>query len=320
MFRFKFVFHILFVFLFLKINPAFGASSYSDSLVENLNCSKIDATEIYKKMRAESFSLNYHLPVQNWGFSVGLYDLAACWSLARSQRLFFYLARWNESSDKDIQKATYEILEMIRGTSPYAHVDDPFVNEWPLDELTMIKQLDRQWNITSVLWGALNKGFRQDFPNGRQLSRNFRSEIEFYQNLRFHDFIRNLKYVVGDGSRSAESNRETRSQTLRNLELHKLTLLLIRPTRMAQHIVLAKRFELKSNGEVDIYVYDSNSPMKDQVVTFKSETAEFFAPEIVRGFPEVDNPQAPLGVFIVDEKDRNLIEKTLVKYYRKMCQ
>jgi hypothetical protein len=89
---------------------------------------------------------------------------------------------------------------------------------------------------------------------------------------------------------------------------------------MAQHIVLAKRFELKSNGEVDIYVYDSNSPMKDQVVTFKSETAEFFAPEIVRGFPEVDNPQAPLGVFIVDEKDRNLIEKTLVKYYRKMCQ
>lgn len=308
------------VFVFLRLDATFAANTYSDSLVENLDCSKLNVNEIYTKMRPEAFTTSHHLPVKNWGFSVGLYDLAACWSLSHSQRLFFYLARWGETPEADTQKTAFEVLEMIRGSSPYANADDPFIKEWPLDELRVFKQFENSWNTSFALWPALNKGFRQDFPNGQQLQRNFRAEIEFYQNYRFHDFIRNFKYIVGDGSRSAEKNRETRAQVLRNLETHKLTLLLVRPKRVSQHIVLAKRFELKVNGEVDIYVYDSNFPTKDQVITFNPNTVEFYAPEIVRGLPEVDDPQAPVGIFVVDEKDRNLIDKALIKYYKKMCQ
>ncbi|UXR63491.1 hypothetical protein EZJ49_10435 [Bdellovibrio bacteriovorus] len=85
-----------------SLSPRAGASSnkvISDSLVENLACSRVSTSEIYRRIRPEAFSSQYHNLSVNWPFSTKLYDLAACWSLARTQRLFFYLARWNQPQD-----------------------------------------------------------------------------------------------------------------------------------------------------------------------------------------------------------------------------
>lgn len=309
--------------LFSVLIPQAGmtASPLHDSLVEDLHCQNLSPEEIRRKIRPDAFSQAYHQPVRNWSFSVGLYDLAACWSLARSQRLFFYLTRWGETSpSSDPNKTTFEVLEMIRGTSPYAHIDDPSISEFPLKEYTVVSRPDNTWLPTTPLWLSLQQGFKQTFPNDKTLLRTFRSEIEFYQNRRFHDFLKNIRYVVGDGSRSPEKNRLTRNQIIKNLEDNKLPLLLLRPKRVSQHVVLAKSFATKANGDIEFSVYDSNSPAQNQIITFSGSDQEFYAPAVVRGLPRVEDPQAPLGVYVVDDSEFKILDKTLLNYYQRKCQ
>lgn len=311
---------LLIVFLLLGgLNQA-KASEYSDSLVQGLNCNKINSQEIYKKIEKEALSPRYHLPVKNWGFDIGPYDLAACWSLSRAQRLFFYLARWGADPNMPASKRLYSVLEMIRGSSPFVTLPiDPAIRESSLKELKVFAQNENIPELESLFWRSLQDGFRQDFKNNRSLTRTFKSEIEYYQKRRFHAFLKNIRYIIGDGSRSPEKNRATRNRILRNLEENKLTLLLLRPKRVSQHVVLAKSFEVKSNGDIDIWVYDSNQPKKDQRITYSKSDQDFFAPEVVRGLPKVDDPSEALGVFIVDEDERTMIENTLVKYYSNKC-
>lgn len=295
-------------------------SSVSDSLVENLSCNSLKKEDVLRKIRVEAFSSFYHMPVINWGYSLGLYDLASCWSLARSQRLFFYLSRWNDSSAPDSEKTLFDVLEMIRGSSPYAHPGDLEIKEFPLKELLVFSHSESSLGIQTPLWHSLTKGLIQTFPNDKKLLRNLKSEVEFYQTWRFHDFIKNIRYVIGNGTRTPQQNRATRDLVLRNIEENKLTMLLLRPKRVSQHVVLAKKYNFKSNGDIEIDVYDSNSPFRDQKITFSRSDDEFYAPEIVRGLPHVDDPQAPLGVFVVDEKERDDIERALLKHYKKKCQ
>ncbi|NUN06367.1 MAG: hypothetical protein HUU57_11455 [Bdellovibrio sp.] len=315
---------LLCIMMFSGMEPLYAAdkapSTRQDSLVEGLSCDQLSPAKVYQSIRKDAWDPAYHLPVRNWAYSAGLYDLAACWSLARTQRLFFYLARWNEQPEKTSSQQVAEWMDQIRGSSPYANLDASGVKEFPLRQYFLLFRGENAPYFTSSLWTHLTTGLTQNLANGEVLRRNFKSEIEVYQNRRFHDFIRNLKYIVGDGSRSPEKNRNTRNALLRNLEENKLTLLLLRPKRLSQHVVVAKSFQPLSNGDIEISVYDSNSPGFNQKIMFRDSENEFYAPDIIRGLPEVDQPDAPLGIYIVDEDERALIETALVRHYKNKCR
>ena len=315
---------LLCLLMFSGMEPLYAAENATvtrqDSLVEGLSCDQLSPAKVYQSIRKDAWDPSYHLPVRNWAYSAGLYDLAACWSLARTQRLLFYLARWNEPPDKNPSQQVIEWMNQIRGSSPYGDMDTSNVKEFPLKDYHLLLRREAGPYYGSSLLADLSAGFKQNLSNGTTLQRNFKAEIEFYQNRRFHDFLKNLKYIVGDGSRSPDKNRATRNALLRNLEENKLTLLLLRPKRVSQHVVVAKSFERLSNGNIEILVYDSNYPMQNQKIMFRELDSEFYAPDIVRGLPEVDQPNAALGVYIVDEDERSAIETALVKYYKNKCK
>jgi hypothetical protein len=153
----------------------------------------------------------------------------------------------------------------------------------------------------------------------KNLHRNFRSEIEKYELERFHKLGKNLKYLIGSGTRSKKNNRETKDQLVGNLQINKLTMLIVRANRMAQHVVLAKRFERLQNGDINFYVYDSNHPTEDNVLTYSQTDSRFYSPGIVYGVVPAKDLNDPLGIYIVDEKERDPIETSLVRYYSSLC-
>lgn len=314
--------HILFVIILVlaSFSEATGKRLSPDSLTEGLSCENLSTQRIYQSIRSDAWTPAYHLPQRNWSYSAGLYDLAACWSLARAQRLFFYLARWGESVPPTSPQKLEALADLLRGSSPYANYDDFHPREFPLKDYFVFSQNEGSPLPGSELLSSLEVGFQQPLGNDKNLKRTFKSEIEFFQNRRFHDFIKNARFIVGDGARPVQENRNTRNALLRNLEENKLTLLLLRPKRTSQHIVLAKSFSPKTNGDIEVEVYDSNVPHKNQVLLYSSQDHQFYGPEIVQGLPGVLNPQAPLGVYIVDEKERSMIEATLAKHYQSKCR
>ena len=131
--------------------------------------------------------------------------------------------------------------------------------------------------------------------------------------------MKNIRYVIGTGGRSYKRNHQTRDNLLSNLERNRLTLVIIRPTRLTQHVVLVKRFELLSNGDVDFYVYDSNQPLNDTRITYKKSEEDFFAPEVLKTL-SAKHANEPVGIYIVDDEDHGPIENALVAHYTALCQ
>lgn len=212
----------IFMLCFLVIHSTNYASTISDSLVEGLDCSNLSQEKIYQKIRPEAFSSYFHLPLPNWSFSAGPYDLAACWSLAHAQRFFFYLARWDAQNSGHVSDQIFHTLELLRGSSPYAHASDENIYEFPLKDVPVIQFREHTWILSSHFWRSLEKGVEQSFANNQKLFRNLKTEIEFYQKRRFNDFLRNIKYIIGDGSRSIKQNQKTREQILQSLEANSL--------------------------------------------------------------------------------------------------
>lgn len=58
----------------------------TDSLVQNLDCSKLSRDDVFSKVRDDAFSTKEHIGIPNW--TIG--PMGNCWSLSRVQRLFFY--------------------------------------------------------------------------------------------------------------------------------------------------------------------------------------------------------------------------------------
>lgn len=283
--------------------PALAQKTVSDSLVTDLACNKITANEIYRRMSRTQFSSDYHIPLTNWGVEArnGMYELGVCWSLSRAQRLFFYLNRWNSPSTVQ-GPPTLQVLNMLRGDAIYPMMLNQ--ENHPRTDLGMLGNL---MDGVSTVRGDKN------------LHRNFRSEIEKYELERFHKLGKNFKYLIGSGTRSKKNNRETKEQLVANLQINKLTLLIVRATRMAQHVVLAKRFERLANGNINFYVYDSNHPNEDNILTFNQADSRFYSPGIVYGVVPAKDLNDSLGVYIVDEKERDPVEATLIRYYRTLC-
>jgi len=142
--------------------------------------------------------------------------------------------------------------------------------------------------------------------------RDFRSEVERSQERHFYRF-RNVGLGAGSGPQSPKKNFKTLRQLQTNLKLHRLTLVDLRLKSTFQHIVIAKSFVQDARGNVRFRVYDSNQPEQDQILYFHKATGHFYGPQILRS-------KEALGVFIVDEKEREDLEASLLSYYQNLCQ
>ena len=297
------------------------AKTVSDSLVKNLSCDNISVSEIYGKIDPAQFTSTYHLPITNWSFHGGRDGLANCWSMTRTQRLFFYLNRWNSMVDATPGDAKIKgLLDMIRGSVPDTQNDEKWILDAPLSRLQVFGAAESDFNKKSGLFGGLSTGINQLFDNHRTEKRTFRTEIEHYQKFRFRKFLKNIKYILGTGARSEKRNRNTRDALIRSLEGNHLPMVILRTLRTTQHVVLVKRFEVRINGDIEFYVYDSNLPEKDYQLTYKQADQNFYAPEVAAEFTDPKHTKDPLGVYIVDQEEHGPIEDALVAHYTALCR
>lgn len=296
------------------------AKTVTDSLVKNLPCDQITVSEIYRKIDTSQFSSQYHLPITNWNYDSGLYNLGNCWSLTHAQRLFFYLNRWNSLvAAKPADTKLQGLLNFLRGAKPYTQNEEKWILDGPLGRLQVFGAAESHFDKKSGLFAGLMTGVSQLFPNHKTEKRNFKSEIEHYQKNRFTKFLKNIKYVIGTGARSEQKNRETRDALIQNLEGNRLPMMILRTIRTTQHAVLAKHYEVLSNGDISFTVYDSNQPDKDQTITYKQADQNFYAPEVAKEFTDKKYGNDPLGVYIVDQDDFDPIDRALVEHYTALC-
>ncbi|WP_413585129.1 hypothetical protein [Bdellovibrio sp. HCB274] len=286
---------LLFIVATLTSNSVQAAKTVTDSLVTDLPCNKVTASEIYKRMSPRQFSSDFHLPNVNWSYDVkgGLYELGVCWSLSRAQRLFFYLGRWNAPAEFS-RPQTLQVLNMLRGSSIYPIMQNQ--EAYPRQDFGILAELMRGVG-----------------------ARDFKTEIEKYETERFHKFAKNLKLIIGNGSRSKKNNQESKSLLVQNLQTNKLSLIVIRASRVAQHVVLVKRYQREQNGDIKFWVYDSNRPGQDALLTYRQADSRYYAPGIIYGIVPQKDLHDPVGVYIVDEKERDPVESTLVRHYSSLC-
>lgn len=298
----------------------------SDSLVENLQCSNFSIDHIYKGIRADAFEVSRHIPRRNWLFNNGLVTLGACWGLSSAQRRLFYLGRYDDGEMAQVNESETipTILDHLRGGRPervmYEGAHSKRLVTTPLRQYSVfslgVKPFMDSLSETESLWQKLLIGFTE-YTDGVQVRRNFKSEIESNQLQHFYR-RGNLEMVKGDRSRTAQENRETVETLLKNLDGKRLTLLNIRTGRFSQHIVLAKSY-FKVHGFIYFLVYDSNAPHTNSWITYESSTSMFTSPQVAQRLDDPDH-FSPLGVYVVDEQERDLIDAALITYYREQCR
>lgn len=292
------------------------AISLEDERFPGLSCKDVTESEdpaktilhFFSRTKVDSSEL--HVPVRNWSFSVGLYDLANCWSLSRFQRLTYYLGR---SQSAENSKKVEKTLDMIRLFLPALRGESADITN----------EYRPSWNLfpwTATFLKKLFQGREDWVGQGIHVFRNFKTDIETYQNYRFHDLIRNFPYVLDDNARPKDVNAKTFRNLSQLTKSNALPLILIRPIRWTQHVVLAKRVVPLNESWSRVWVYDSNLPEVENYFDYNSSTQEFHAPEVVRGFAGVKDPWRPVGVFIVDEGERRDVLDYLVEYFQERCE
>lgn len=293
-----------------KASAALFAISINDGFVHNLSCSDLKVEKIYSAINQDVFNSSNHIPIKNWSFRSGLYDIAGCWSLSHAQKIFFYLGRNSPytTHNRPLTQQLNDIFDLIRGSSPYLDLDKG-IQEFPLNN----------YKVFNFQFNDLLFDYEQKMIDGSIYIRNFHNEIEFYQTKRFHS-PDNIKYVLKDGPRSVRENQATIDYLKKNLAANKVTTLLIRPLIISQHVVLAKRFYQINPKRIRFDVYDSNHPKIDNYMDYDLVKNQFYAPEIITGLPAIKDPEAPVGVFIVDEKENQYINKALLNFYTKACK
>lgn len=293
---------IAFVSVLLPLTSHAKPKVISDHRVKSLSCLKVTADSVARAMRPDVFSAAHHLPYSNWSFRWGFEELANCWSLSRFQRLYFYLREpgaaisMNEFSN---QARSHELRDGPSGWE-----------EQPLDKYRPVPdQSDPKW----VSW---EKGWTEP-GTVEDLDRGLMPDIESYQILRFHQ-IQNFKYLTGPIERTESENSETWTALKDLIANGRRPLLLLRPARYNQHVVVAKRIDLTKTG-AKIWVYDSNAPALERAVVWDQSALMFTAFDIVNGLQGVSDPTAPLGVFIVDDEENEDVLEALAQHYTAIC-
>jgi hypothetical protein len=163
--------------------------------------------------------------------------------------------------------------------------------------------------------------FLEDLNRGiNNYSRTIRSEIEAYQFDRFNN-PSNMKMIFKGGARSERKNVETYNTLIDNLNHKKLTNVVIRISRSIQHVILFKSYRKTRSGVVEFTVYDSNQPYSESIVNYLPNQKEFTSPDVAQYFLRhlQKDSHSPLGLFIVDEDEFEMIDDALVSYYSKKC-
>lgn len=313
------------------VSSSASAKTISDSLVSNLSCQALSVGAILGKIRPSAFSANNHLPVKNWAFRSGMAELGACWGLGSTQRKLFYLMRLNEKNAPALD--TRGVLDMIRGARVEASsvLNDTEIArrepELALREYRVIPVSER--NISEEFGRNTGLGFLDLLLNGvtytidsNRIHRNFRTEVERSQELHFFR-SRNIGMGAGSGPLRPATNAKTLRTLLKNMDLKRLTLINLRLKTTVQHIVIAKTYVKDAKGNVWIRAYDSNQPQEDKLIYFARSTGHFYSPQIMGplvGDISGSDYHYPLGVFIVDESEREKIEATLLKHYTERCR
>ncbi len=288
---------------------ALRASVVNDHRVSSLSCATLQGklepakTALALAIKPDSFYENHHLPIQNWGFRHGFYDLAACWSMSRFQRLYFHLREpgkvvsLREFSD---QARAHEMYEDQSGWKAY-----PLNRFWFMPDLS------------ESLWRDWERGTTESGWSGGHLSRGRKPDIEFYQVHRFHQ-LENIRYVRGPDSRTPKENRKTWAELQDLVARGRKPLIILRPDRYYQHVVMVKEIQWTAEG-ASLRVYDSNSPWLDREVVWHRREEMFSAFDVINGMP-VPDPRAFVGVFLVDQDENERVLESLVSHYRQVCQ
>ncbi|MNK26227.1 hypothetical protein D3C87_445590 [compost metagenome] len=289
----------------LLSSPLAQAKTVSDSLVQNLSCSKLSADSIYSSIREDAFSARRHLPFHNWNTGM----IGNCWSLSRAQRLFIMLGREDNTSTE-----VTPVLNILRNAIPWPEMDEGTsqmrLSHRPLKGYSVFK-LDSIDNLNrSEFMKSLTKGIPEaGSPNG---NRGFVTEIEAFQAYRFNR-AGNLSMGLGSYARSEKDNVATAALLKKNADKKRLTLINLRASQLFQHVVVVKDYKEQANGNLMFRVYDSNNPYSDGYFQYDKEAQQFYAPGIMR-------ESAALGAFIVDEDERAKIDAALVTYYKSQCK
>ncbi len=295
----------------LTLPTSLFAKVINDDLVENLSCQNLSTQAIYQNIKADAFSAEKHTQKRNWPTGV----IANCWSLAHAQRLHFYLSRTTLLDETTATKKSEDILNMIRGSIP-DQVNQP---------MTGTKEIENKLKKLSV-YELTNSKYIENLQadskmsTGSIMDRNFVNDIETYQVRRFNNPSNLSKYVLSASPTPAE-NEKLFSLIAQNLDQKKLTLVNMRAFKTSQHVVVAKSYKKDDRGNYEIDVYDSNYPKDIQKLVYVTSQKIFVSPNTMGvSFIQRDMPaDSPLAIFIVDEEDRELIEKALLSYYQKVC-
>jgi hypothetical protein len=280
----------------------------SDHRVDSLDCSKMngkleDAKDhLALSIRPDVFQEWHNLPNRNWSFRYGLYDLAACWSLSRFQRLYFFLREPGKTP------TIRELSDQARAHEMYE--DETGWKSFPLKRFWFLP------DYSEPIWRDWERGVLENGWSGAPLARALKEDLEFYQIYRFHQ-LENIRYIRGPDSRTPAENRTTWSSIRELVARGRKPLIILRPDRYYQHVVLVKEIQMNPRGAI-LKVYDSNSPWMDKDVIWHQNEEMFTAFDVIDGMP-VPNPKAYVGVFIVDEDENERLLESLVTHYRHVC-
>lgn len=326
-------------------------SSITDTLVTQLDCENLSINTILEKVdRTKAFSTSRHFPVNNWSFDNGPYNLGVCWSLSHAQRLFFYFGREQENPEAiPSHEDTLDALNQLRGSVPmktsFKKIKELILNQFSIFKLNDFSPANGLWQkITEGIWDSfdyLPRSFRFDLStyenyfhsenseedprnlgplelvNGK-LFRSFKTEIERYQRWRFHRPT-NTKLLTEKVPRPKDINKKLAVKLMKLLDQNRLPLVDIKPNLYSQHIVIVKDYII-AGDKITFFVYDSNLPYINNEFSFDKNREEFQAPEIIQRFPKVTNPNQDISLYLVDQEDQDLIEKSLLSHYQKLCE
>jgi hypothetical protein len=309
-------------------NAGGSARTINDSLVQNLSCQNLSVNTIYRAIREDAFAESRNMDIVNWAYSSGGFTLANCWGLSSTQRMLSYMARYNESSNISKEARRELVLNMVRRAVPAVQGEagstekgnrtqsrERVVNRnlkaysvFPVEGSTVVDSYD--------FWWDLRAGYDMSLSKKYTVRRSLREDVQVNQTEHFYR-MSNVGMGLGSGATSSKDNYESLKTMMRNADGKRLTLINLRLDRTLQHIVMVKSYKKTGSGDVVFTVYDSNQPKLDQEVIYDSRSGAFTAPGIARSLYVATKP---IGVFIVDEDERELYEVAMLKHYRSVCK
>jgi hypothetical protein len=309
-------------------NAGGSARTINDSLVQNLSCQNLSVNTIYRAIREDAFAESRNMDIVNWAYSSGGFTLANCWGLSSTQRMLSYMARYNESSNISKEARRELVLNMVRRAVPAVQGEagstekgnrtqsrERVVNRnlkaysvFPVEGSTVVDSYD--------FWWDLRAGYDMSLSKKYTVRRSLREDVQVNQTEHFYR-MSNVGMGLGSGATSSKDNYESLKTMMRNADGKRLTLINLRLDRTLQHIVMVKSYKKTGSGDVVFTVYDSNQPKLDQEVIYDSRSGAFTAPGIARSLYVATKP---VGVFIVDEDERELYEVAMLKHYRSVCK